>query len=173
MRSISGVWIATTLLNMWNALKCSINLSSFWLDGASGSFHPRCAWTWNGASFDIMKHQHRLNGNPFCSSWSSCHIVLFVWAKLCIALSALSSQLFDVDGDDRMRTLICSHTNPPEKTRWSLWFVHPIGRSHLCHWLCHGGTTGSLCHRVSWDCCFGRVLVEMLKEVRGAPPNWP
>ena len=30
-------------------------------------------------------------------------------------LSALSSQLFDVDGDDRMRTLICSHTNPPEK----------------------------------------------------------
>ena len=29
LRSIHGVWIATTLLNMWNALKCSISLSGF------------------------------------------------------------------------------------------------------------------------------------------------
>lgn len=56
-------------------------------------------------------------------------------------------------------SMSCSLTNPPEKPRWSLWFVHPIGRSHLCHWLCHGGTTGSLCHRVRL--LGGGLLVEV------------
>ena len=71
-----------------------------------------------------------------------------------------------------------------KNARWSLWFVHPIGRPHLCHWLCHGGTTGSLCHRVrllgggapGWGVRDFHQTVIRIKwcfSNRGASFNWP